>query len=91
MLVTALLTSAAAAICFIAPVASYRILFRQGRKEGVVWVAHAMSIVGLVLLVVAMALAVWLVVAKLWSATPATWIAVGVIVLTGLLWVVVPL
>lgn len=90
VLVAALLCSAGATICFVAPVASHRIMFRQGRKEGVVWVAQVMSLAGLVLLLASMALAVWLVVAKLWSPATATWIAVGIVVLAALLWLVVP-
>jgi hypothetical protein len=90
VLTAALLSAAGAAVCFIAPVAFHRLHFRQGRKEGVVWVAHWMALAGLLLLVTAMTLAVWLVIDTLWSARAAGIVAVlmaGGIVTT---WVVIP-
>lgn len=90
VLITALVCAAGATICFIAPVAFHRIVFRQGLKESVVWVAQATSLAGLVLLLAAMALAVWLVVAQLWSSATTTAIAVGLVALAVLLWLVVP-
>ena len=91
VLAVALVSSAGAAICLIAPVAGHRLQFRKGRKESIVWLAHWMSMAGLALLVTAMTLAVWLVLAHLWSSTVASWVAVGMVVLVVLLWVVVPL
>lgn len=92
VLAAALLSAAGAAICFIAPAATHRLQFRQGRKESIVWVAHRMSGIGLVLLVTSMTLAVWMVIAHLWDAsTPATIVAVAMVALVVLLWVVLPI
>lgn len=86
----ALLTSAVATICFIAPVASHRSLFRRGHKEEIVRLAHRLAITGLVLLALAIGLASWLVLALLWS-EPAAWTVVAALLSTVLLlWVVVP-
>lgn len=87
---TALLSAAAAAITFIGPVAFHRLHFRQGRKEGVVWLTHGMSLLGLVLLVTAMALAVWLVIRFLWSPTAGTIVVVAMIGVVVVLWILVP-
>lgn len=86
----ALLSSASATICFIAPVAFHRSLFRKGRKEEIVRLAHRMSVVGLALLAIAMGLASWLALAILWSDSGA-WATVAAL-LTGvvLAWVVLP-
>lgn len=86
----ALLSAAAAAITFIAPVAFHRLHFRQGRKEGVVWLTHGMSLLGLVLLVTAMALAVWLVIRFLWSPATGSVVVGAMIGVVLLLWVLVP-
>ncbi len=91
VLAAALLTSAGAAVCFIAPVASHRLQFRRGRKETIVWIAHWMSIAGLALLIVAMTLAVWLVIAHLWTATAATLVALGMVAFVAVTWIVVPI
>jgi hypothetical protein len=86
----ALLTSALATVCFIAPVASHRGLFRRGHKEAIVRLAHHLAIAGLVLLAVAMGLAAWLVLALLWS-TSTAWTAVAALLSVVLfLWVVLP-
>lgn len=86
----ALLSAAGAALVFIAPVAFHRLHFRQGRKEGVVWLTHGMSLLGLTLLVTAMAAAVWLVIRVLWS--PAAGLVVVLAMIGGVivLWIVVP-
>lgn len=86
----ALLTSAVATICFIAPVASHRGLFRRGHKEDVVRLAHHLAIAGLVLLAVAMGLASWLVLALLWSPSLAWTIVAALQSSVLLLWLVVP-
>jgi O-antigen/teichoic acid export membrane protein len=86
----ALMSSACATIAFIAPVAFHRTLFRKGRKEDIVRLAHRMSVVGLVLLAVAMGLASWLALAILWSDASA-WVTVAAL-LTGvaLAWIALP-
>lgn len=92
VLAAALLTAAAATICFIAPVATHRMQFRRGRKESIVWVAHRMAAAGLVFLIASMSLAVWLVIAHLWdSSTGATVVAIAMVAVAGLLWVAMPI
>jgi hypothetical protein len=53
--IAALLSSALAAACIIAPVAYHRVLFRQGRKPQLVRSAHRMASMGLGFLLVATA------------------------------------
>lgn len=86
----ALLSAAGAALVFIAPVAFHRLHFRQGRKEGVVWLTHRMSLLGLTLLVTAMVSAVWLVVRFLWSPAAGHAVVVVMVVAVLLAWIVVP-
>lgn len=76
VLTAALLLSGGAAMAFLAPVAFHRREFRTGRKEALVWVTHWFATAGLVLLIGAMLLSVWLVLAYLWS-EPTAWAAVG--------------
>lgn len=86
----ALLCSAGAAVVFIAHVAIHRLHFRQGLKEQLLWLTHSMSLVGLVLLLAAMALAMWIVVGAPWSRGWASAIVVGVVATAVTAWVVVP-
>lgn len=86
----ALLCAAASALTFIAPVAFHRLHFRQGRKEGVVWLTHRTSLLGLFLLVSAMTLAIWLVMEFLWSAGVANLVSACTLTFVLLLWVLVP-
>lgn len=90
ILTAALLTSASAALCFMAPVALHRLRFRQGAKEQLVWVTHLMALIGLALLILAMDLSLWLVLAVLWSWRAATALALVLLVVVPLLWVVLP-
>ena len=91
VLTAALLAAAAAAVLFMAPVAAHRLTFRTGQKERLVHLTHVMAMAGMVLLAVAMTLALWIVVAFLWSAAAATTVAAGVLLLVVFLWVLVPL
>jgi hypothetical protein len=90
VLTAALLSSAGAALCFMAPVAAHRLHFRAGHKERLVWITHWMAMSGLVLVLAAMDLALWLVIAALWSLDLATTVALVLPVVTLLLWVVLP-
>ncbi len=90
VLTIAVLLSFGAAVCFMAPVVYHRTHFRQGRKEEVVWVGQWMSLAGTAQLAVAMTLAIWLVVAQLWSRSAATVIAVALVLLVVVLWFVLP-
>lgn len=88
VLTVALLCAGGASICFMAPVAFHRRHFRQGRKDGLVWVAHWLALGGLALLVAAMVLSLWIVVAFLWVPTTAFAVCAGVLVLLVVLWAV---
>lgn len=90
VLTAALLTAAGAALCFMAPVAVHRLHFRQGLKERLLWMAHAMALAGLALLLAAMDLALWLVLAYLWTQAGATAFAIVLPILVVLLWVALP-
>lgn len=90
VLTAALLTSAAAALCFMAPVAVHRLHFRQGLKEQLLWMTHTMALLGLALLLAAMDLSLWLVMATLWTQAGATVFALALPVLVILLWVALP-
>lgn len=86
----ALLCSASATICFIAPVAFHRSLFRQGRKEEIVRLAHRISLVGLALLAISMGLASWLVLALLWTPDSAWGVVAALLAAVILVWVALP-
>jgi hypothetical protein len=88
VLTAALLCAGGSSICFLAPVAFHRRNFRQGRKDGLVWLAHWLSLAGLGLLVATMTLSLWLVVAFLWSPGAALVTSLGVLVLLGAVWAV---
>ena len=87
----ALLLSAGASLMFIAPVALHRLTFRQGLKPEVVAMSSMLSVVGLVLLAVAIA-AVLLLVADVLFATSLAVIVAGLFaLLAAILWFVSPL
>lgn len=91
VLTGALLAAAGATICFVAPVAFHRTLFRRGMKEVVVTLTHRLAAIGLGLLALSMALSSWLVLATLWSEQSATAVVVGMLAVIAILWVAVPL
>ncbi len=87
----ALLSAASSAVCFMAPVAAHRMTFRLGGKERLVWVTHRFALTGLVLLALAMLLAVWIVLAYLFSQRAATACVAGLTLLILLVWVALPM
>jgi Family of unknown function (DUF6328) len=89
-LTLALFTAAGAVLCFTAPVVAHRLYFRRGLKEEVVWWTHWMSLAGLTLLALSMTCAAWLVVARLWSTTSASVVAVAMLLVVTVVWVVLP-
>ena len=91
VLVAALLAAASSALCFMAPVAVHRLTFRIGGKEQLVWASHRFAMAGLTLLAIAMLLAIWLVVAYLFTGLTATVTVGALAVVVVVLWVVVPL
>lgn len=90
VLTAALITAACSAVCFMAPVAIHRFLFRLGGKERIVFVTHHFALAGLFLLGVAMLLSIWLVVAFLFTYGTATAIVSAMAVLVALLWGALP-
>jgi hypothetical protein len=87
----AILCSALAAVCLIAPVAYHRILFRRQAKDWVVVRASVLANVGVAFLAVAMTSALALVLQVVYSRTWAVIIAAGMAVLIVFMWWVVPL
>jgi len=86
-----LVCSALAALCVIMPAAYHRILFRQDDKHHVVQVANRVTLVGLVLLAVAMCGSVLLVTTKLYGATAGAITAALVAAAFAVLWFIAPL
>jgi Family of unknown function (DUF6328) len=86
VLTAALLLAGGAALAFLAPVVFHRGEFRKGRKEALVWVTHWFAIAGLVFLVGAMLLSVWLVLAFLWTEITASFVTGGLTVLMLGVW-----
>lgn len=86
----ALFCAASAAVVFIAPVAFHRLHFRQGLKEQVVLLTHRMAMAGLVLLVAAMALGMWIVLAVLWGDALALVVVAALVVVVLVAWLGVP-
>ena len=87
---TAILSSALAAVCLIAPVAYHRILFRQQEKDWVVRRASMLANVGVAFLAVAIVSALALVLQVVYSRTWSVIIAVVMAVLIVSMWWVVP-
>ncbi len=90
VLTGALITSASATLCFMAPVVLHRLSFRQGLKERLVRVTHQMALIGMALLVVSMDLSLWLVMSVLWSSQAATALALALPVVVPVVWLVIP-
>jgi anti-anti-sigma factor len=86
-----LVCSALAALCVIMPAAYHRMLFRQDDKRHVVLVANRVTLVGLVLLAVAMCGSVLLVTTKLFGATAGTITAAPLAAAFAALWFIAPL
>lgn len=89
--VAALLLSAGASVCLIAPVAYHRALFARRMKTQVVQAASHFAIVGLTLLALAITCAVDLVLDLVLGRTPALFVAAGLAAVLILAWLVLPL
>lgn len=74
----ALVSAAVASICYIAPTAQHRVLFRQGRKETLVRRSNFYGIVGALALAVSMTTATMLVIDYLFGGTLA-WVTAGIL------------
>lgn len=86
----ALVAAALATMCYIAPVAQHRILFRSGRKETLVRRANRFGLFASVLLIIAIATAMLFVVDELFGSLPAALTAGGLAALTAWSWLVQP-
>ncbi|MFI6629218.1 DUF6328 family protein [Nonomuraea fuscirosea] len=74
----ALLSAAVASICYIAPTAQHRVLFRQGRKETLVRRSNLYGIAGALALVVSMTTSTMFVIDYLFEGTLA-WVTAGLL------------
>ncbi|RBQ17271.1 hypothetical protein DP939_25350 [Spongiactinospora rosea] len=86
-----LMAAAFASICFIAPAAQHRLLFRTGLKERMLREANALGVAGAVLLAVAMTSAVALVTEVVINSWQAALFGAAVMLASGWLWFVQPL
>ena len=89
----AVLLSALATIFLIAPTAHHRMTFRQGVdiKERVLMIANALTLAGTVVLALAMGAVVYVVTNVLYRSAMAAVVAAALVVLTSVLWFVVPI
>ncbi|MER6581300.1 DUF6328 family protein [Nonomuraea sp. NPDC048881] len=74
----ALVSAAVASICYIAPTAQHRVLFRQGHKERLVRRSNTYGLLGALALVVSMTTATMLVIDYLFHSTLA-WVTAGIL------------
>jgi hypothetical protein len=88
--VVALAGAAAASICYIAPTAQHRILFRQGLKESLVRRSNLYGIVGGVALVISMTSATSMVADYLYGGVLPVLLGAAVALLAGWSWFLQP-
>src|SRR5438876_1846747 len=86
-----LLLTAISSAFLIAPTAYHRVLFRQGRKQEVLFFANRAAVVGLGCLALAMSGAILLITHFLFGAAAAIPIGIAAMLLFGILWYVLPL
>jgi hypothetical protein len=86
-----LLTTAAAAVCLIAPSAHHRIEFRQQDKERIVRTGNRIIILGLGLLAIAMTGAVVFITDVLYQATTVYLVGIGTAGAFAVFWFLLPL
>ncbi|MFI6498972.1 DUF6328 family protein [Nonomuraea typhae] len=87
----ALMGSALASVCFIAPAAQHRLIFRTGLKERMLKRANRLGVAGATFLLVAMTAAVALVAEVVLNAWPATLFGAAVALTAGWFWLIQPL
>ena len=87
----ALLSAATSAACFVASAALHRLLFRHGQRAYIIAVSNRLVIAGIIGLAVAMAAAITLVTAFIYSSTAAWIVAGGTVLALGSLWFALPL
>src|SRR5687767_7379575 len=87
----ALLCTVGGSVFLIAPTTFHRIRFRDRDKESLLFIANRFTIVGMVLLAVAMTAAVFLVTDLLFKGTITTLVTAAVAALFAVVWFVLPL
>ncbi len=87
----ALLAAATSSACFVASAALHRLLFRHGQRAYIIAVSNRLVIAGIVGLAAAMAAAITLVTAFIYSSTAAWIVAGGTLLVLGGLWFALPL
>ncbi len=87
----AVIGSAIASACLIAPSAHHRLRFRSGSKERMLKVANSLSVAGMVALAFSMGCVVYVISSVLYSNAAAAAIAAAVTAGIALLWFVLPL
>ncbi|HVP02514.1 MAG TPA: DUF6328 family protein [Solirubrobacteraceae bacterium] len=87
----ALLAAATSSACFVASAALHRLLFRHGQRAYIISVSNRLSIAGIVCLAVAMATAITLVTAFIYSAAAAVVVGGGTVIVVAGLWFGLPL
>ena len=85
-----LLAAAIAVVCFTAPVAVHRVLFRQGLKDFIVGYTSTLASFGLLALALCVVGGVVLVLDVLLDHNSAIWVGVGLAALILVLWLIVP-
>ncbi len=90
MLVAALVLSALTTVCFVAPVAYHRLLFRQGLKREVVDAANSYARAGLAFFVLALGASLQLVLDVVVGRERALWTAGGLVALLVVVWGLLP-
>ena len=87
----AVLGSAVASACLIAPSAHHRLRFRSGAKERMLRIANLLAIAGMVALAFSMGCVVYVITTAIYSAGTAALVAALVTALVAVLWFVLPL
>ena len=87
----ALLFAATSAACFVASASLHRLLFRHGQRTYIIAAGNRLVIAGIVGLALAMAAAITLVTAFIYSSTAAWVVAGGTVLALGTLWFALPL
>jgi hypothetical protein len=86
-----LVLAAVATALLVGPVAYHRMVFRRGKKEGLVRAANVMAVAGLAAVGLAISAAVLLVTSLVATPLPATLVTVFVALTLGALWFAFPL
>jgi Family of unknown function (DUF6328) len=86
----AVLATAAATICLIAPTAQHRMRFRSGVKEHLLRAANVLTVIGLVLLAAAMSAVTYVITDMVYDSALAAAFAAGLAGLAAAIWFLLP-